>query len=323
MKVLMRQRDLSDNYIRFAQQIGADGFDIHNAESVPGFVEQGYPDLEQLVKLKERVNAAGLGIYRVAPAEPQKFLSGEPGGEEELDNLCRSIEIFGQVGIPFMSMPVHLAQTPQHRDANPGYRGGYAKIHRGAYTMGAFDVERMKKNIAEEPLVPFSVETHWERCVQMYQRLVPAAEKYDVKLIIHPSDPPLPETEFSPKRWAAILDAVPSDHSGLLYCIGTCYESGVDILENMRYFGQKGKIFHIHFRNVQGTIPGAGEYAEVALDDGDMNMFKVLQALRAIGFDGGLQIDHLPNYDDDTPNQKIASAYAVAYVKAMLRALDA
>ena len=321
MKVLMRQRDLSDDYIQFAAQIGADGFDIHNAESIPGLVEQGYPDVEQLTKLKERVNAAGLDIYRVAPAEPQKFLTGKPGGEEELDNLCKSLEIFGQVGIPFMSMPVHLAQTPEHRDANPGYRGGYTKPLRGDYTFGGFDVELMKRSITEKPLEPFSVEKHWERCVQMYQRLIPLAENFDVKLIIHPSDPPLPETEFSPKRWGAILNAVPSGHSGLLYCIGTCYESGVDILDNIRHFGKKGKIFHTHFRNVQGTVPTGG-YMEVALDDGDMNMFKVLQTLKEIGFDGGLQIDHLPNYIGDV-EQRAASAYAVAYVKAMLRALEA
>jgi mannonate dehydratase len=311
----MRERDLSDDYILFAQQIGADGFDIHNPANIPGFVEQGYPDLEGLRRLKEKINAAGLGVYRVAPPDPRKFLLGQPGGEAELDNLCKTIEIFGQAGIPFMSMPVHLG-------VNPGYRGGYAKAHRGGYTMHAFDMERMRKNLADNPPAPFSVEAHWERCVQMYQRLVPVAENHNVKLITHPSDPPLSETEFSPYRWERILDVVPSAHNGLLYCIGTRCESGVDIIEDIRRLGRKGKIFHTHFRNVQGTIPASGGYAEVALDDGDMNMFKVLQTLKEVGFDGGLQVDHLPNYNGDTPNQKIASAYAVAYIKALLKALE-
>ena len=61
---------------------------------------------------------------------------------------------------------------------------------------------------------------------------------------------------------------------------------------------------------------------EVALDDGDMNMFTILQTLQEIGFDGGLQIDHLPNYIGDV-EQRASSAYAVAYVKALLRALEA
>jgi len=85
MKVLVRQRDLSDDYLRFAVQIGADGIDIHNTESLPGFAEQGYPHLEELHMLKARVEAAGLHIYRVTPAEPGRFLSGEPGGEAQLD----------------------------------------------------------------------------------------------------------------------------------------------------------------------------------------------------------------------------------------------
>ena len=85
MKVLVRQRDLSDDYLRFAVQIGADGIDIHNAESLPGFAEQGYPHLEELRMLKARVEAAGLHIYRVTPAEPIRFLSGEPDGETQLE----------------------------------------------------------------------------------------------------------------------------------------------------------------------------------------------------------------------------------------------
>jgi mannonate dehydratase len=74
---------------------------------------------------------------------------------------------------------------------------------------------------------------------------------------------------------------------------------------------------------VRGTIPTSGGYEEVALDDGDTNMFRVLCALHAVGYDGGLQIDHVPRYAGDTPHQEIASAYAVAYVKGLLAALAA
>lgn len=321
MKVLVRQNDLSADYLRFILQIGADGIDIHNAESVPGLAEQGYPYLEELRSLKKRVNDAGLDIYRVAPAEPQRFLLGEPGGDEQLDQLVKTVEILGQVGIPFMSMPVHMAQTQGNLHFNPACRGSYSKVYRGGYTMGGFDVERMKQSIAEVPLEPFSVEDHWNRCVQMYERLVPVAENHNVKLIIHPSDPPLDVTEFSPKRWTDILEAVPSDHSGLLYCIGTRYEAlGDGILDDIRLWGSKGKIFHTHFRNVQGNIP-AGGYSECALDDGDMNMFAVLQTLREVGFDGGLQMDHLPNYINDG-DQSASTAYAVGYAKAMVKALE-
>ena len=61
---------------------------------------------------------------------------------------------------------------------------------------------------------------------------------------------------------------------------------------------------------MRGTIPSSGGYEEVAIDAGDMDMLKVLRTLREVGFDGGLQVDHLPDYDFDDEHQKIASAFA-------------
>ena len=316
MKVLLRERDLSDDYIRFASQIGADGFDIHNERNVPGVADQGYADEKGVRALLDRLRRHGLGVYRVMPPTPRNFLLGESGGARELDDLCRTLEALGRAGVPFMSTPVHLG-------VNPGYRGAIKGVHRGGYSMHAFSLEAMRRSIAAKPLeLEVDVEAHFDRCVTMYERLVPIAEAYDIRLIMHPSDPPLPETEFSPMRWSRMLDAVPSAHSGLLYCIGTRMESGVNIHEDIRAFGRRGKIFHTHFRNVRGTIPTHGGYEEVAIHDGDKNMFEVLRTLRSVGFDGGLQIDHLPRYDNDTPFAGIASAYGVGYVKALLAALE-
>lgn len=316
MKVLLRDRDLLDEYIRFADQIGADGFDIHNENNVPGVAERGYADEVGVRALLEKLRRWGLGVYRVAPPTPRRFLLGEAGGEAELDSLCRTLEALGRAGVPFMSTPVHLG-------INPGYRGAIKGVHRGGYTMHAVDLEVMRRSLAADPpSLVVDPEAHFERCVRMYERLVPIAEAYDIRLIMHPSDPPLPQTEFSPRRWSRMLDAVPSTHSGLLYCIGTRYESGIDIYDDIRAYGRRGKIFHTHFRNVRGTLPSHGGYEEVALHDGDMNMFRVVQTLRSIGFDGGLQIDHLPRFDGDNAFQGMASAYGVAYVRALLSAAE-
>jgi hypothetical protein len=187
MKVLVRQRDLSDEHLQFATQIGADGIDA------------------------------------IAPAPDARPPSPQSG------------------------LPRQLRKT-----------------HRGGYTFIAFGTGRMRASLAEEPLAAFSVDDHYNRRVRMYERLVPVAEEHDVRLILHPSDPPLPEAELSPQRWIDALDAVPSDHSGMLYCIGTRYEAlGDGVIDDIRHWGRRGKILHTHFRNVQGTVPGGG-YAEVA-----------------------------------------------------------
>ena len=49
----------------------------------------------------------------------------------------------------------------------------------------------------------------------------------------------------------------------------------------------------VHFRNVRGSLATAGGYEETLLDDGDMNMFKIMLALREVGFDGCLNPDHI------------------------------
>jgi mannonate dehydratase len=317
MKVLLRQCDLSDEYIRFAQQIGADGIDIHNAQSIPGFIEQGYPDLESLRAIKQRINDANMVLCRIAPQDDAlDFMLGKPGGEKDIENLKKTIEILGELDIPFLSTPFNFE--------NPGHRGGTRYGHRGGYAMGGTDLDKMKQSMEEDPWVPtVSIEDHWKRSIELLKALVPVAEKYNVKLITHPSDPPLSNSHLSPQRWTDLMEAVPSTHNGMLYCVGTRYESGVDICEDIRYYAAKGWIFHTHIRNVKGQLPTHGCYQEVAMDDGSMNMFTVLKTLQDVGFDGGLQLDHMPSYDYDDEHRKIAWGYAVGYVKALLRALRA
>ena len=263
---------------------------------------------------------SGLGVFRVAPPTPTQYLLGQTGGAAEVDNLCRTLEALGKGGVTLMSMPLHLV----HLGSNRGYLGHVQRFHRGGYAMVGIDLEVMRRKLAAEPPeFTVDVEAHFERSVKLYERLLPIAAEYNVRLILHPSDPQLPDTEFSPRRWSQILDAVPSPYVGLLYCCGTRYETGVNIFDDIQAFGRRGKIFHVHFRNVRGTIPTSGGYDEVALNDGDMNMFRVLRTLQSIGYDGAIQIDHLPNYSGDTSFQGMASAFAVGYVKALLVAMEA
>ena len=52
-----------------------------------------------------------------------------------------------------------------------------------------------------------------------------------------------------------------------------------DCVEGIRRFGEQGKIFHVHFRNVRGTIPAQKGYEEVIPDSGDLSMYEVARAL--------------------------------------------
>jgi mannonate dehydratase len=321
MKVLLRDRDLSEDYLRFASQIGCHGFDVMNAKNFPSVLDQGHVDLAEMVAVRRRLEEWGLEINCVMPPAPTRYLRGEAGGETEVEHHCRTVEALGRAGVKLVMIRAHLVEF----GSNPGRTHARGRgVHRGGYGGFKFDQAAMRQELERRPAdCVVDVEAHYDRSVRLFRRLAPIAGEFGTRLILHPSDPPLFDSEWSPQRWSEVVDAVNSPHFGLLYCIGTRYETGINIYDDIRAFGRRGAILHTHFRNVRGTIPSTGGYQEMALDDGDMNMFRVLQTLREVGFDGGLQVDHLPVFAADTPFAGIASAYSVAYIKGLLAALDA
>lgn len=316
MKVAIFTRgELTDDLLRWATQIGVDCIDD---PPIPGIREQGHPDMEKLLKLERRVRSWGLRINRVTLPSTNNFMLGQPGGEEEIDNICKTIKDLGEARIP-LGRPNFITETP------PVFSTHSAE-HRGGYTMRGFNLDLRKGKLkAAPPDDKITPEEFWKRCKEIYRNIVPVAEESDVKLALHPSDPPLPEAPFSSLGYHRILDLSPSDHNGLLYCVGTRHEAGGTqlVLDEINNYGRKGKIFEVHFRNVRGNLPTAGGFEEVLLDDGDMNMFTIIQALDNVGFDGALNPDHMPLLASDSKDRRMAWSYSVGYVKALLAALAA
>jgi len=317
LKITVWEGDLSEDYLRWASQIGVDGIDIRDPIKLPGVKEQGYPSLKGLLRLRRRLKRYGLEIFRVSLPEPYKFLVGEAGGEEELEKLCKTIELLGEASIPIARPMLH---------GTPKVSITHMAEHRGGYRMRAFNLEVMKAMLREEREIPVDVapDEHLSRCIEVYRRIVPVAEDSGVRLALHPSDPPISEAPFSTQGWYKMIEAVPSEYNGLLYCVGTRYEAGGIqlVLEEIQRYGRMGKIFEVHLRNVRGNLPATGGFEEAAIDDGDVDMLVIVKALKETGFDGPVNPDHVPVVTGDTPDQRIAKAYAVGYIRALLRALD-
>ena len=94
-------------------------------------------------------------------------------------------------------------------------------------------------------------------------------------------------------------------------------------MDEINHYGRKGKIFMVHMRNVRGSLATAGGYEEVLLDDGDLNMFRVLKELHKVGFHGCINPDHIPDIPGDTEQRSVGWAYSIGYVKALFAALMA
>jgi mannonate dehydratase len=113
---------------------------------------------------------------------------------------------------------------------------------------------------------------------------------------------------------------VKSPANGITFDTGVTREMGSDVIENIRWFGGRDQINHVHFRNVLMKVPRE-KYVETFIDAGDNDMMACLRALHATGYPRLLHPDHVPELPGD-PNQRGGWGYAAGQIKAMLRQLS-
>ncbi len=302
--------DMSDAVLTRLVQLGvdcADGMDIP-------IDDLGVYDLEQAIAIKQRIHSFGLQVNRVTLAYSKNFVDRAGGWDEELERNAASLRVLGEAGYPVVRVGFHYM-------TDTGVVRGYEGVHRGGYTMRGGSLAYAEN---PEQAAPEVREQRWEQVCRAYESMVPIAEEYGTKLMMHPADPPTTDTMFGGLGYHRLIDAFPSPCVGYLYCVGTRAEAGGSalVLDEINNYGRKGRIFEVHFRNVRGSLPTAGAFEEVLLDDGDMNMFRILKALHSVGFDGCLHSDHHPTLEgDDAAVNHMSTAYSIGYMKALLAAL--
>ncbi len=157
--------------------------------------------------------------------------------------------------------------------------------------------------------------------------VLPVAEKAGVKLALHPDDPPLAKMNGVAKLFThydgyhrAEQIAAGSPAWGLTFCVGTWSEGGTkmgkNVFEMIEDFGGRSKIFEVHFRNVSGPLP---RFVEAFPDDGYLDMYQVMKALRQVKFNGAAEPDHVPKLAGDSGILRAGTAYCLVYMRALLK----
>jgi mannonate dehydratase len=222
---------------------------------------------------------------------------GQPGRDKEIDNVCRTIRAAADEGVPLLEWRFW---PDFFWDERVGY---YNAEGRGGARLKAFDYNRVKDKPPFPEIGEVSEKEMWERFLYFAKPIVEAAEKAGVRLTMHPNDPPVPVMRgvarifHHPDGLRRFLKEVPSKASGITFCQGTIHEMGVNVLDEIRRFGEQGKIFLVHFRAVRGKVP---QYTEVFLDEGDLDMLQVMKAYRDAGYSGPIVSDHTPGVEGDT-----------------------
>jgi mannonate dehydratase len=158
--------------------------------------------------------------------------------------------------------------------------------------------------------------------------VIPVAEKAGVRLALHPNDPPPPISHGSAqimgsvKGWKRLIEIVDSPSNGITFDCGVTRETGEDPIEVLRYFATRDRINHQHFRNVNVEKPFE-KYVEEFVDEGQVNMFAVMQELVRLKYKLGLFPEHPHGLDVDKEHggDYTGYVYNVGYARAMLQAV--
>ena len=327
MKVGTQHGD-SDGILRVLAGFGVN----HICSRVPSARMDEAWSVDGLSRLRERVESFGITLDMVPlplssteisrSENPAILLARDPDRDRQIDAICQMIRNTARAGIPAVKYNLTIIGIP--RTAPTIGRGG-ARYSTFVYAEGKQDPPTTIAGRVD-------ADAYWERITYFLERVVPVAEEHKVRLACHPQDPGMPKG----KGWRGIetvlgsvdglkrfISIAESPYHGLNFCQGTVSEMlekpGEQIFDVIRYFGQRRKIFNVHFRNIAG---GFLDFRETFIDDGDVDMLKAMRVYKEVGYDGMMMPDHVPAIEGDEGRLQ-GFAFAFGYIKALIAAVAA
>ncbi len=290
--------------LKLARQIGVN----HAIVSLNQALRRSSPDkyVDALAKLK--------------PVAANQIKLGLPGRDEEIANYCAALEAMGKVGITMCCYNFMAGLG--------WYRTNFESPARGDAMTSEFNYKDSEKQeltrwgrISEEKI--------WDNITYFLKRVIPVAEKAGVKMALHPDDPPISPLRgigrilTSADAFRRVMDIVPSPINGITFCQANFKAMGEDLEAVAREFCEQGKVFFVHFRDIEGQ----GKYfRETFHDNGPTDMARMLQVYYESGFDGPIRPDHAPTLEGESGASRgygmQGKIFAIGYMKGIIDALN-
>lgn len=284
--------------------------------------------LDLLISLKQQINDAGLELAAIENFDPAHWydvLLDGPKRDEQMEGLKILIRRIGTVGIPVMGYNFSIAGVAG-RITGPFARGGAISVGMDE----PFDVpvpKGMVWNMVYDPDAPkgtqpeITSEQLWRRFAYFLNELLPVAEQAGVVLAAHPDDPPLPMLRkqprlvYQPQMYQRLIDINSSPANQFELCLGTLAEmTEGNLYEVLDAYTKQNRVAYIHLRNVTGKAP---HYRETFIDEGEIDMTKVIRILQRNNFNGVIVPDHTPQMTCSAP-WHAGMAHALGYIKALM-----
>lgn len=277
------------------------------------------PSVDKLRAVQKRFEKYDMKIYSAVQSAYRslKIQLGQPGRDEDIETYQRFLRSLGELGIPVAAYDFHPANTYTT-----------AQVERRGYIAREFNLDDFRNKVEKQRFErEYSADEIWANYTYFMKAVLPVAAEAKVKLALHPDDPPLAKMNGVAKLFVhydgykrAEQIAEGSPWWGIRFCVGTWMEGGdkmgKDVFGMIKDFGGRGKIYDVDFRSVSAPLP---HFVETFLDDGYMDMYQVMKALREVRFDGSLVPDHIPQLTGDEGIRRAGTAYCISYLRALLR----
>src|SRR5215469_2548012 len=268
---------------------------------------------QELTSLRAGIENAGLtlaAIENLDPAYWYDILLDGPQRSQQIEKVKTIIRRMGEAGIPVLGYNFSIAGV-SGRVATPSGRGGALTVGMDGPADDLPIPNGMVWNMvydADAPLGTLASISHdelWRRLQRFLEDVLPVAEQSGVRLAAHPDDPPMstlrkqPRLVYQPWMYQKLIDLAASPSNALEMCVGTLAEmTDGNVYEAVDQYSKQGKIAYLHLRNVVGKVP---HYRETFIDEGDVDMLRILAILHRNLFDGVIIPDHCPQMSCSAP----------------------
>lgn len=322
--ILSCSLNADDKAIRRLRQIGVNYVDC-------SYGGQGPWEENKLRTGMNRLKGNGLTVINMMCGVGRNIILGREGRDADIAVFQESLRVAGACGLPNVEYNFYVDRAIE----------GYYRVEvRGGAGITGFDYSKMKDLPAKPEIGVHKAEEIWTNLTYFLKAVIPVAEKAGVRMALHPNDPVAQVSKGSDQimanlnGWKRLITIVDSPSNGITFDPGVTQEMGEDPVEVCRYFASKNRINHMHYRNVISEIPYE-KYEEVFIDEGNVNLFAVMQEVFKHGYNRAIwpEHPHILDYDIESGSARVGvragdggggytgDVFNLAFARAMMMAV--
>lgn len=274
--------------------------------------------MDRIEEVKRQADEYGFNIDVVESVNVHEDIKlGLPSRDKYIENYIKTMQKLSKVGVKcicYNFMPVFdWTRTDLYKKTEDGSNALFFEKNKidnvnpvelirelsksVDVTMPGWEPERIER--IEESFNAykgFTAEDLWTNLKYFLEKIIPVAEKLDIKMAIHPDDPAfdifgLPRIIINRDNIKRFLDLVDNKYNGLSLCTGSLGSVKTnDIPSIIREFSDR--IHFAHVRNVK--VFDNGDFIETShrACDGSVDVVDVMRAYHENGFKGYMRPDH-------------------------------